>query len=350
MVKRWMTISGIILAAGLAATGCSSPEIEATNDTTTTVTSSSPAETTAPGSSEPSTTATSQTTVGKPASSTNVDTADAMTVLGFLEVKGRAPKTGYDRLNFGPAWADTDHNGCDTRNDILARDLESETFRPGTNDCVVLTGVLHEPYTATVINFVRGQDTSGAVQIDHVVALSDAWQKGAQQLDDAERLAFANDPLNLLAVDGPANMQKSDGDAATWLPANRAFRCEYVARQIGVKAAYGLWVTAAEKDAMVRVLEACPGQEVPVGDAAGTEGVDKESWSLAPVLPAAVEPSAPVVVPEPAVVPAPEGEGLDPRFSSCKKAKAAGLGPYVAGVDPEYHWYGDGDNDGINCE
>lgn len=189
-------------------------------------------------------------------------TAQALATLETLPVKGRAPKTGYDRDKFGPAWTDDvrvagGHNGCDTRNDILARDLVDETFKPGTRDCVVATGVLQDPYTATRIDFVRGQGTSTAVQIDHVVALSDAWQKGAQQLDDATRRDLANDPRNLLAVDGPTNGQKSDGDAATWLPPNKSYRCTYVGKQVEVKAAYHLWVTQAEKDAIRTQLASC---------------------------------------------------------------------------------------------
>lgn len=183
----------------------------------------------------------------------------ARDVLATLPIKGRAPKTGYSREHFGQAWADVDRNGCDTRNDMLRRDLTSVAIKPGTRDCVVLSGSLNDPYTAAPINFLRGSGTSTAVQIDHVVALSDAWQKGAQQLSPDRRTAFANDPLNLLAVDGPTNQQKSDGDAATWLPPNRSFRCEYVARQISVKASYSLWVTQAEHDAMEQVLGGCPG-------------------------------------------------------------------------------------------
>ncbi|MDQ4046582.1 MAG: HNH endonuclease family protein [Actinomycetota bacterium] len=181
----------------------------------------------------------------------------AKNLLASLPVKGRAPKTGYDRTEFGPAWADTDNNGCDTRNDILARDLTARTTKPGTRNCVILTGRLADPYTATTISFTRGASTSSEVQIDHVVALSDAWQKGAQQLTKARRTAFANDPRNLLAVSGPANQKKGDGDAATWLPGNKAFRCAYVARQIWVKAAYKLWVTRAEHTTMTSVLVTC---------------------------------------------------------------------------------------------
>ena len=172
-------------------------------------------------------------------------------------MKGRAPKTGYSRDEFGPAWADVDRNGCDTRNDILARDLTNEAFKPGTNNCVVTAGTLADKYTGTTINFVRGQDTSSEVQIDHIVPLSDAWQKGAQQLSAEQRKELANDPLNLMAADGPTNSAKGDKDAATWLPPNKAFRCGYVARQTAVKARYSLWVTSAEHDAMAGILEGC---------------------------------------------------------------------------------------------
>lgn len=184
----------------------------------------------------------------------------ALETLATLEVKGRAPKTGYDRDQFGTRWLDVDRNGCDTRNDILARDL-TEVQRSGV--CRVTSGVLADPYTGSVVAFTRGQGTSERVQIDHVVALSNAWQTGAQQLSAERRAALANDPLNLLAVDGGANAQKSDGDAATWLPKNRAFRCAYVARQVSVKAAYGLWVTPSEHDAIARVLTDCPNEPAP---------------------------------------------------------------------------------------
>ena len=356
-LKRLLTVSGATLLAGVVAVGCTSPgETVAASSTVTATTSLTPDSTASASAGHTTPDAHEQVVREATTSAGDQDAAagSAVTALESLAVKGRAPKTGYDREQFGPAWADTDHNGCDTRNDILARDLEFETFRPGTQDCVVLTGILEDPYTATEIHFVRGQDTSTAVQIDHVVALSDAWQKGAQQLDEATRTAFANDPLNLLAVDGPANAQKGDGDAATWLPANRSFRCDYVARQIAVKARYDLWVTAAEKDAMGRVLATCPGQVLPAGGTAVTDyQVDiTGTQSPAPASPEPVaEPAAPA--PAPAATPAPQAPapaGTDPQFSSCVKAKAAGYGPYVAGIDPEYAWYGDGDGDGINCE
>ncbi|WP_245858972.1 HNH endonuclease family protein [Luteimicrobium subarcticum] len=192
----------------------------------------------------------------------------AVTVLATLPVKGRAPMTGYERDQFGPAWADVDHNGCDTRNDILARDLTHVTTKAGTHGCTVLTGTLADPYSGRAIAFQRGATTSTAVQIDHVVALADAWQTGAQKLSADQREAYANDPYVLLAADGPLNGQKGAGDAATWLPPNKAFRCQYVARQIGIKHKYHLWVTAAEHDAMEYVLATCPTQPVPTGGGA----------------------------------------------------------------------------------
>lgn len=177
------------------------------------------------------------------------------------------------RTQFGQAWTDdTDreltrpwgHNGCDTRNDALARDLVEAHLKPGSR-CVVVSGRLHDPYTGSTLAWRRGRHTSTTVQIDHVVALGNAWITGAQKLSPLQRTALANDPLNLLAVDGPANEAKRDRDAATWLPPNKAYRCDYVARQIAVKTKYQLWVTPAEKTAMARVLHRCPAQTLPVG-------------------------------------------------------------------------------------
>ncbi|WP_235047119.1 HNH endonuclease family protein, partial [Arthrobacter nitrophenolicus] len=183
---------------------------------------------------------------------------------------------------------------------MLKRDLTAVSY-VNSVPCKVKSGMLDDPYTGRSISFLRGQATSSAVQIDHVVALSDAWQKGAQQLTTEQRTAFANDPLNLQATDGPTNQKKGDGDAATWLPPNKGFRCEYVARQISVKATYGLWVTQAEHDAMARILADCSGQLAPTN-------AQPPAPSPAPVpaepAPAAVAP-APVAPAPAAVAPAP---------------------------------------------
>ena len=181
---------------------------------------------------------------------------DSISTLNSLEVKGRAPKTGYSRAQF-PHWSDLDRNGCDARNDILKRDLTEVVFKVGTRDCKVLSGVLLDPFSNKVLTFTS---VKSAVDIDHVVALSNAWQTGAAYFDKNTRSQIANDPLNLLAVDAKLNRQKGDGDAATWLPPNKAFRCEYVSRQVSVKAKYSLWVTPPEKEAITRVLNQCIGQ------------------------------------------------------------------------------------------
>ena len=191
-------------------------------------------------------------TQSAPANSVSIEN-----VLNSLPVKGRAAKTGYSRDQFGQRWADVNRNGCDTRNDILQRDLTNISFKPGTHNCVVLSGTLFDPYSGTKIDFVRGNVTSMEVQIDHVVALSNAWQTGAFKLTLEKRTAFANDPENLLAVKGSLNTQKGDGDAATWLPPLKSYRCTYVSKQIAVKAKYGLWVTAPEKAAMKSILAKC---------------------------------------------------------------------------------------------
>jgi len=184
------------------------------------------------------------------------NTGSAQAALETLAVKGRAPKTGYARSEFGSGWATV--NGCDTRAIILHRDLQNPVI---DEKCTVISGILYDSYTGKVITYSR--DDGSAIQIDHVIALSNAWQTGAQQLTREDRIKLANDPLELIAVDGPANQEKGDGDAATWLPSNKVFRCEYAARQIAVKQKYSLWVTSAEKEAMLQILGTCPMQTLP---------------------------------------------------------------------------------------
>lgn len=264
------------------------------------------------------------------------DTNTALGLLETLPVKGRAPKTGYDRAGqFGTPWLDVDRNGCDTRNDILQRDLTAVVL---SGPCKVLSGLLEDPLSGQTVQFVRGNTTSTLVQIDHLVALSDAWQKGAQQLSQLTRVNFANDPLNLLAVNGPTNSSKGDGDAATWLPPNRGFWCEYVARQISVKAHYLLWVTQAEKDAMVRVLGSCPGQvayqstlpAAVAGVAAGAGGSGADAGSAG-----SAGSAGPIAA--------------DVFYQNCSAARVAGAAPVRVG-DPGYGRHLDRDGDGVGCE
>jgi Excalibur calcium-binding domain/Protein of unknown function (DUF1524) len=264
----------------------------------------------------------------------SAQTGTALAALGALPVKGRAPKTGYSREQFGDGWASV--TGCDTRDRILARDLTRKTY-VAADDCRIQSGILRDPYTAQTIMYVRGGVSE--VDIDHVVALGDAWQKGAQQWSHGRREVFANDPLELLAVSSTANRAKGDGDAATWLPSNKSFRCDYVARQIAVKRKYGLWVTPAEHDAMERVLSRCPGQELP------------KSSLQAPSV-ASTQPAVPVRQSQTtSTAPADTNSGQGRVFANCAAVRAAGLAPLRAGT-PDYRANErlDRDKDGLACE
>ena len=179
----------------------------------------------------------------------------AIEVLELLEVKGRAPKEGYSREAFYNGWPTIE--GCSLRQRIIKREFGESAVLDG---CDVVAGEFEEPYTGEFLKFNTKTEISKGIQIDHVVALSDAWQKGARYMDQDTRYKIATDPLNLLAVDAKANQGKSDGDAATWLPKNKKFRCAYVARQVSVKYKYGLWVTEAEKAAIFGILTECPGE------------------------------------------------------------------------------------------
>ena len=182
----------------------------------------------------------------------------ALSTLNSLPVKGKAAATGYDRnAKFGNGWKDSDGNKCDERQDTLTRDMYKVKYKDSKN-CQLASGTLKDSYTGTTINW---KVNSGSVDIDHVVALKNVWISGGQKLTQAQRVAVANDPLNLMASQASANRSKGDDNAAEWLPTNKAFRCQYVATQIGVKKKYALSVTAAEKDAMKRVLQACPTQK-----------------------------------------------------------------------------------------
>ncbi|MCM2579151.1 HNH endonuclease family protein [Streptomyces meridianus] len=180
------------------------------------------------------------------------DRKAALDLIGKVATKGRGPKTGYDRDEFGYAWLDTadvplSRNGCDTRNDVLKRDGRDVTFRSGS-DCVVVGMALDDPYTGTTIDFRK--EEAMAVQIDHVMPLSYDWQMGAARWNEGKRRQIANDPLNLLPVEGRANSAKSDSGPASWLPPNKRIRCSYAVRFAQVALKYDLPVTAPDKRTM----------------------------------------------------------------------------------------------------
>jgi len=350
--RKWPYVTAgavvvVLIIAGIASSkptpessGSDSPDrasVSASSDAeapaTENLTGSPGLATSPPGSTEPP--------AGAPSEPPKVSTSDAATaalgMLAFLPVAAPASSAGYSRDQFGQAWSDDvavagGHNGCDTRNDILRRDLTAPQIKAGTQGCVVLSGTLSDPYTGLTVQFTRGQTTSEAVQIDHLVALSDAWQTGAQQLTASQRQDFANDPLNLQAVTGTVNAAKGDSDAADWLPPNPGYRCEYVDRQIQVKTRYTLWVTPAERDAITSVLIGCGAAPDPTPPGAGP---------LTTVLPETPSQTAGTD----AVAPT----ASSTYYKSCAEARAAGAAPLYVG-QPGYRAGLDGDHDGVACE
>ncbi|GAA1756467.1 excalibur calcium-binding domain-containing protein [Kocuria aegyptia] len=252
----------------------------------------------------------------------------AFLALEDLPVAAAGTMSDYDRDALFGGWIDADGDCEDTRNEVLARDLTDITSADG---CKVDTGTLADPYTGRTIDFVRGVATSNDVQVDHVVSLGNAWVTGARRLSQADRTALANDPLNLLAVDGPTNGSKSDKDASQWLPPNRAFACEMVAVQIAVKSRYSLWVTAPEKTAMAEVLSDCPDQQLPGGTPFGDI------------------PGGTGAAPAPAEAPAPAPAPADVHYANCTAAREAGAAPLLRG-EPGYRDAMDRDGDGVACE
>lgn len=349
----WSRAATLALALGLL-TGCASST--ASGDPTPVPTPVPGTVSTVPATSSPSASATpdagpSPTATRTPGSVTTVTPAPAETparpaeplgsalpALEELPVAAAGTMSDYDRaVQFG-GWIDADGDCEDTRNEVLARDLTDITSGDG---CTVATGTLDDPYTGSTIAFVRGVATSSDVQVDHVVSLGNAWITGARRLSQADRVALANDPLNLLAVDGPANGSKSDHDASEWLPPHEAFACEMVATQIAVKSRYGLWVTAPEKNAMAEVLATCPEQPLPEGAPFGD----------IPGGPAA-EPAPPTA---PSSAPAPDQEApvpavpADVHYRNCTAAREAGAAPLHRG-EPGYRDAMDRDADGVACE
>lgn len=339
--------AGVAMLALFVLTGCFAVETDAGANSTKVIESSD--EVTSTPTSTPTVAPTERPTQTPTAPPTeeNADPDDldqtssddtALAVLALLAVKGRAPMTGYDRARFGQAWLDADRNGCDTRNDVLGEHLRVVVRE--TNGCVVTTGTYDDPYTGARIDFRRGD--GNLIDIDHVVAMGNAWATGAEKWPIRKRAAFANDPLNLLPADAGANRQKSDGDAATWLPAYKPFRCEYVARQVAVKQKYGLWVTAPEKQAISRVLGACPDQSLP-----------QDVWAAPTVVDHDITDPG-VAEPEKSSTPTPESAPKVKTFASvhfenCDAARAAGAAPVHRG-DPGYGTHLDRDGDGVGCE
>ena len=177
--------------------------------------------------------------------------SQALLAAQALVERGRSATTNYSREAFGSAWKDVDRNGCDTRNDILGRDFTTAIYKGGTNDCKVIGGTWTDPYSNESYTFT---EQPSEAQIDHVVSLSNAWQMGADLWTEEMRTEFANDPLNLIVTVASLNRQKSDSNAASWLPPYKPGRCDFIARQVAVKTKWQLFVTSTEKSVMLGIL------------------------------------------------------------------------------------------------
>ncbi|WP_051215053.1 GmrSD restriction endonuclease domain-containing protein [Granulicoccus phenolivorans] len=295
----------------------------------------------------------------------------ALAMLYQLTITDRASGAGYDSALF--KWReDVDRNGCDTRNDVLRRDLTQITVR--SNGCVVLTGNLTSPYSGNSFDFIRGNGNN--IEIDHVVSLSNSWQTGAQGFSSDRRVEFGNDPLNLLAVETSLNQQKGDGDAATWLPPKTSYRCEYVARQVAVKHKYGLWVTQPEFDAMERLLLDCnqpaasadPWPGVGAGDVAPTPSPtgnpqpqpapqpDSNSGTGSTTGKSGAPPSKRALSDSDSTQSGSRtgggsgpGTGAGGAYKNCTEARNRGGAPVRIG-QPGYGPHLDRDGDGVGCE
>lgn len=245
----------------------------------------------------------------------------AIRVLNSLPVSAES-RVGYDRDLFRH-WSDLDGNGCDTRDDVLA----AEALAGVRRGCDVTGGRWVSAYDGAVTTDPSRFD------IDHVVALGEAWDSGAWRWDAATRERFANDlayPLALIAVSASSNRSKGDRDPAEWLPARG--RCAFAKSWVGVKYRWRLSVDTSEKTSLARILRSCP------------------PLMTVPALARTTEDPGAGRTPTPAPAPVTGGAGLDPRFRTCGDANAAGFGPYVAGQDREYDWYIDRDRDGVACE
>jgi hypothetical protein len=115
------------------------------------------------------------------------------------------------------------------------------------------------PYTGEAVVFAKAD--AGRVDIDHVVALAEAWRTGAALWTPADRVRYANDPRNLAAASAAVNSAKGDKDAADWSPDGADRRCAYARRVVAVKTTYDLTVDVDERTALAGMLGDCPRKE-----------------------------------------------------------------------------------------
>ncbi|MEY4408974.1 MAG: hypothetical protein RLZZ138_225 [Actinomycetota bacterium] len=296
--------------------GCTySTSIETLPTTTPSAATEAPAETSAAAPTPSTEAAEVKTTLSQVAEPNQDNVLEEL--LASLQITAEYP-FGYDR-NLFRHWIDADSDGCNTRREVLI--VESISDPQVGESCAV--------YGTWLSRFDNRQITDAAeLDIDHLVPLAEAWRSGAYRWSADTRKRFANDlgfAGTLIAVTASSNRSKSDKDPASWLPSNDSYLCQYGYDWLAVKYRWSLTIDSDEALALAKLVPSCGG--------------DYQIPNKAEVTFGAPQPT-----------PTSTKAGQDPRFGTCKEAKANGFGPYLKGVDEEYDWYRDGDSDGTVCE
>ena len=251
-------------------------------------------------------------------------TISARTLVTQLRV---APEHNYGyQRNFFTLWIDSDHDGCNTREEVLIAEAASTPSR--NSACTLTGGKWFSAYDGQVFT------SASSLDIDHMVPLEEAWASGAYKWTSATRTAYANDlgyPRSLIAVSAGSNRSKGSDDPWLWMPTRTSYRCQYIDDWVAIKYRWNLAVDTREKQDLVTKLRSCTGRTMVMKPLRATVRMGSS--------PAGSSSGS-----------SSSNTGTDPRFSSCANAKAAGYGPYFRGRDAEYSWYRDGDSDGIVCE
>ena len=276
-----------------------------------------------------------------PSSQATTSTVSARVLVSKLRVAAEH-NAGYQR-NLFTLWVDANHDGCNTRKEVL---LAEAVIKPReTGSCTLTGGKWRSAYDGQIFTNARGMD------IDHMVPLQEAWASGAYKWTSAKRQAYANDlgyARSLIAVSATSNRSKSASDPWLWMPPLSSDRCQYINDWVAIKYRWNLAVDPTEKRDLITKLRGCGGHTFvlrptrasvhlgSVGASSGGSSSGSSGGSSSGSSGGSTSGTA--------------HNGTDPRYSSCVKAKATGLGPYYRGRDTEYNWYRDGDSDGITCE
>jgi Protein of unknown function (DUF1524) len=235
--------------------------------------------------------------------------------------------SGYDRSKF-PHWVDADHDGCDTREEVL---LAEAIVKPHKGAGCTLTGGRWYSYYDN-----KYWSDTNRIDIDHVVALAEAWESGARTWTTDRRKAYAkdlDDRRTLVGVTDTVNAAKSADDPANWLPPVASMRCRYVRNWVAIKIRWWLTVNNAEKNALTWIASGCPNDTLTVTRTAKPGSSTSTTTTTQPPS-GNCSPSYPTVC-----IPPPPPD-LDCGEISYRNFTV---------VAPDPHGF-DGDHDGVGCE